>query len=66
MHKNFDRHYNIDLIRTLACIAVIGLHTYGIEIGLPNSIVYYLCGFAVPCFFMSSGYFFKKSGKGRC
>lgn len=41
MHKNFDRHYNIDLIRVLACIAVIGLHTYGIEIGLPNSIVYY-------------------------
>lgn len=50
MHENFDRHYNIDLIRILACIAVIGLHTYGIEIGLPNSIVYYLCGFAVPCF----------------
>ena len=39
MHENFNRHYNTDLIRILACIAVIGLHTYGIEIRLPNSIV---------------------------
>ena len=42
---------------------MIGLHTYGVEIEFPNSIVYYLCGFAVPCFFMASGYFLLNRGK---
>lgn len=57
------RNQNVDLIRTIACIAVVGLHTYGRKVELPNSVVYYLCGFAVPFFFMASGYFLLNRGK---
>lgn len=43
-----DRDANIDLLKIIACIAVVGLHTLG-NIGL-------ICGFAVPTFILSSGY----------
>ncbi|MBO5208007.1 MAG: acyltransferase family protein [Lachnospiraceae bacterium] len=47
------RNCNLDLIKLVACIAVIGLHTF-----MPNVMsLYFLCGFAVPLFFMTSGYF---------
>lgn len=42
------RDTNIDLLKIIASIAVVGLHTLG-NIGL-------LCGFAVPAFILSSGY----------
>ena len=42
------REANIDLLRIIGCIAVVGLHTLG-NVGL-------LCGFAVPVFLLSSGY----------
>lgn len=47
-----ERNCNMDLLKLIACIAVIGLHTFS-----TGKILYYLCGFAVPIFFMVSGYF---------
>ncbi|MBR3630540.1 MAG: acyltransferase family protein [Oscillospiraceae bacterium] len=47
---------NLDAVRVLACIAVVGLHTMRCDVSAANSVLYYLCGFAVPVFFMSSGY----------
>lgn len=50
------RDNNLDLLRIMACIAVVGLHTLHKDLSLINSSLYYLCGFAVPVFFMASGY----------
>lgn len=63
---NFDRQardYNIDLFRILACIAVVGLHTLPKDLSAITAAFYYFCGFAVPVFFMSSGYFLLNRGK---
>ena len=50
--KEKEYNYNLGFLKLLACIGVIGLHTF-----MPNAmILYYLCGFAVPVFFMASGY----------
>ena len=57
------RNDNIDLIKILACIAVVGLHTLQRELSVLNSFLYYLCGFAVPAFMMASGYFLLNRGK---
>ena len=51
-----QRNYNLDLIRIMACFAVVGLHVSGKDISVVNTVWYYLCGFAVPAFFMASGY----------
>lgn len=51
------RNYNVDLIKLLSCLAVIGLHVFYNKNSLASSVVYYLCGFSVPSFFMSTGYF---------
>lgn len=48
--------YNLDVVKIFACIAVVGLHTLQKDISLLNSLLYYACGFAVPAFFMSTGY----------
>lgn len=46
------RNYNLDFLKIIACIAVIGIHTFS-----PHAIfLYYFCNFAVPVFFMCSGY----------
>ena len=45
---------NIDLLKLCACIGVIGLHTFKYDAA---PILYYLCCFSVPVFFMVSGYF---------
>lgn len=58
-----ERNYQIDLIRTVACVAVIGLHTYRNDSSLLNALIYYLSGFAVPYFFMASGFFLLNRGK---
>ncbi len=52
-----DRNSNIDLLRVLACIAVVGLHTIPRDLSVLTSLLYYLFGFAIPTFFISSGYF---------
>ena len=51
-----ERNTNLDLMRILACIAVVGLHTLQKDLSVFNSSLYYMCGFAVPVFFMASGY----------
>ncbi len=51
------RDYNIDLLKILACIAVVGLHTFQKDLSVLNAVLYYLCGFAVPMFFICSGVF---------
>lgn len=50
-----QRNCNIDLIRVLACAAVVGLHTIPKDLSVSTASLYYLCGFAVPFFFMTSG-----------
>ena len=56
------RNYNVDFIRVMACIAVVGLHTFPKDLSTVTASLYYLCGFAVPVFFMSSGYFLLNRG----
>lgn len=46
------RNVNLDLIKSLACLGILGLHC----IGFANYTVYYLCTYAVPVFFMVNGY----------
>ncbi len=50
------RNTNLDVNRLMACTAVVGLHTFKCNISAANSVIYYLCSFAIPFFFMSSGY----------
>jgi surface polysaccharide O-acyltransferase-like enzyme len=57
-----QRNANLDLIRILACIAVVGLHTLQKDLSVFNSTLYYICGFAVPVFFMASGYILLNRG----
>ena len=47
-----ERNTNLDLIKCLACFAVVGLHA----VGMNNYTIYYLCGLGVPLFFMVNGY----------
>ena len=54
-----QRNTNIDLVRIVACIAVVGLHTFPREQSVGTLLAYYLCGFAIPFFFMSSGFFLR-------
>lgn len=56
------RNCNIDFIKVIACIAVVGLHTFPKDLSTTAASLYYLCGFAVPMFFMSSGYFLLNRG----
>lgn len=46
------RNLNLDLIKCIACIGVVGLHS----VGMINYTIYYLCGVSVPFFFMVNGY----------
>lgn len=56
VNNNSNRNYNLDLLKIIACIAVIGLHTFVKNISIITSACYYLCGYAVPIFIMSSGF----------
>lgn len=56
MKENKSRNLNLDLLRVISCVAVVGLHTLKWDVSVLNSILYYLQGFAVPIFMMSSGY----------
>ena len=57
------RNRQVDLLKIIACIGVVGLHTFWIEGSAVSAALYYLCGFAVPVFFMSSGYFLLNRGE---
>ena len=50
------RNLNLDLAKLISCFAVVGLHTLKPELSVLNKVLYYLCGFAVPIFIMSSGF----------
>lgn len=58
-----NRNVNVDMIRIVACIAVVGLHAFPKDISKTTGLIYYFFGFAVPFFFMSSGYFLLNRGK---
>ena len=55
-HKNCKRNINIDFLKILACITVIGLHTLQKDLTTVNALIHYFCGFAIPVFFFSTGY----------
>lgn len=44
------RNTNLDLLRIMGCMAVVGLHTLQKDLSIINSTLYYICGFAVPAF----------------
>ena len=46
------RNQNLDLIKCIACLGVVGLHS----VGMVNYTIYYLCDFSVPLFFMVNGF----------
>lgn len=50
------RNTNLDAMRVLACMAVVGLHTISNSLSAVEMCFYLACGFAVPVFFMASGY----------
>ena len=50
------REQQLDLIKMISCIAVVGLHCLRSDPFWLCTLIYQLCAFAVPCFFMSSGY----------
>ena len=47
---------NLDLVRILACVAGVGIHSVRVRDELFYNLAYYICCFAVPAFFMASGY----------
>lgn len=51
-----ERNINIDFLKFIACLAVVGLHTLQKDLSVFNASLYHLCGFAIPVFFFSSGY----------
>ncbi len=57
-----ERNCNIDLMRIAACVAVVGIHGFPHNLSLSVASAYYICGFAVPFFFMISGFFLLNRG----
>lgn len=51
-----QRNYNIDLLKILACLAVVCMHTIHNTISVVNLVICYTCTFAIPVFFSSSGF----------
>ncbi len=51
-----NRNYNLDIIRIIACIGVVLLHTIGFKGSTVNSCIYYIGTISLPLFFMVSGY----------
>ena len=56
MSQNASRNANLDVVRILACCAVVCLHTVMRDRSLWEKGVYFASGFAVPAFFAASGY----------
>lgn len=51
-----QRNYNIDLLKIMACLAVVCMHTIHNTISAINLLLCYICTFAIPIFFASSGF----------
>ncbi len=51
-----QRIYGIDLLKVMACIGVVSLHTVNGSLGMVNRIVTLVCSLSIPIFFMCSGY----------
>ena len=51
-----SRNLNLDLLKLIACTAVIGLHIHIKHDSTVARTLYYLCTFGVPVFFMTTGY----------
>ena len=51
-----QRIYGIDLLKVMACIGVVSLHTVNGSLGIVNRIVTLVCSLSIPIFFMCSGY----------
>ena len=56
MLEKGKRNANLDAMRVLACMAAVGLHTISNSRSAVEMCFYLACGFAVPVFFMASGY----------
>ena len=58
MYKNNERNISIDILKCIACICMVALHTQrNINEGIVyNPILYYFSRLAIPIFFMCSGY----------
>ena len=50
------RDVNLDILRVISCVAVVGLHSFQENLASLNLVVYRLCSFAIPMFFLVSGY----------
>lgn len=51
-----ENNTNIELIKVIACIGVVFLHTIGLKSSNFNNLIYYLGTISVPLFFMINGY----------
>lgn len=60
--ESIRKNCNLDLIRIVACFAVVGIHSFPKDLSVATATVYYAFGFAVPFFFMASGYFLLNRG----
>lgn len=47
-----QRIYGIDLLKVMACIGVVSLHTVNGSLGMVNRIVTLVCSLSIPIFFM--------------
>lgn len=57
-----NRNVGIDFLRLLGSLAVVGIHVCDAVFGHTNiasGIIFAFTSFAVPCFFITSGYFFR-------
>lgn len=52
-----QREIGIDVLKIIACIGVVLLHTIGFKASKYNNLIYYLGTISVPIFFMANGYF---------
>lgn len=57
-----QREYGIDLLKIMACIGIVALHTVNGTLGIFNRIITLICTLCIPIFFVCSGYlmFLKK------
>ncbi len=57
------RNLNLDLLRIIASIAVIGLHSFCKFYSLTNAVLYHLCSFSLPIFFVITGFLIIRKDK---
>lgn len=51
-----ERNLNLDLVKLLSCIAIIGQHCFDKNAFMLARVMHHIFGFAIPCFFMAGGY----------